>query len=179
MLAAVLLPIIAAFSTGTSRPSLRCEIISDSATTPPPPDSILAARLIFDAVVVVRARAVESDSRGSSGTPVSPGRVRFERLEVIKGTDSLPRFFTVDDAALTDHDDFNPQPVPYRFVRPSGLRGTCYAKAYRQGAEYLLLMTRQPDGTLTPYWAPLKPTNEELRGLTDPWLQWVRAHQRQ
>jgi hypothetical protein len=177
MFAAVFLLAMGAFDTGTSR-SLRCEIITDTPSTPAPPDSIIAARLISRATVIVRARAVESDNRASSVTLVSTAGVRFERLEVIKGTDSLPHFFTVDDASLTDHDDFNPQPVPYTVVRPSGLRGTCYATAYRQGAEYLLLMTREPDGTLTPYWAPLMPTNEELRDLTDPWLQWVRAHRR-
>jgi len=131
----------------------------------------------YDAAVIVRARAVGADSQTSRGT-TDPARVRFERLEIVKATGSVPLFFAVSPAALTDQDEFNPQPVPYASVRPSGLRGTCYATAYRRGAEYLLFMSRQPQGMLTPYWAPLMPTNEELHGPTDPWLLWVRVHRR-
>ncbi len=168
---------IAAFAPATSRPLVRCEI-GTGATTPLPPDSVLASRLIADAAVIVRARAVEADSSASFGATVSAARVRFERLEILKATDSLPRFLMVNPAALIDEDEFNPQPVPYATVRPSGRRGTCYATTYRRGAEYLLFMSRQPDGILTPYWAPLMPTNEQLHGGADPWLLWVRAHRR-
>ena len=168
---------IAAFSPATSRPFTRCEIGS-GATIPVPPDSVLAAGLIADAAVIVRARAVGADSSVSFGATVSTGRVRFERLEILKATDSVPLFLVVNPAALIDQDEFNPQPVPYAIVRPSGLRGTCYATTYRRGAEYLLFMSRQPDGVLTPYWAPLMPTNEQLHGAADPWLLWVRARRR-
>lgn len=168
---------IAALTPGTSRSFVRCEIGS-GATTPLPPDSVLAARLIADATVIVRARAVGADSSPSSGATVSAARVRFERLEILKATDSVPLFLMVNPAALIDQDEFNPRPVPYAIVRPSGLRGTCYATTYRRGAEYLLFMSRQADGILTPYWAPLMPTNEQLHGATDPWLLWVRAHRR-
>jgi len=26
----------------------------------------------------------------------------------------------------------------------------------------------------TPYWTPLSPTNEEVSGLDDPWVVWVK-----
>jgi hypothetical protein len=26
----------------------------------------------------------------------------------------------------------------------------------------------------TPYWAPLQPVNEQIRGESDPWFAWVR-----
>ncbi|OLC77802.1 MAG: hypothetical protein AUH72_16990 [Acidobacteria bacterium 13_1_40CM_4_65_8] len=26
---------------------------------------------------------------------------------------------------------------------------------------------------LTPYWSPLRPTNEQLFGVADPWERWV------
>jgi hypothetical protein len=30
----------------------------------------------------------------------------------------------------------------------------------------------QPNG-LTPYWMPLRPTNEQVFGSDDPWVRWV------
>jgi hypothetical protein len=45
---------------------------------------------------------------------------------------------------------------------------------YRRGAEYLLLLTREQAGELTPYWSPLAPTNEQVSGPDDPWIQWVK-----
>jgi len=174
MFAGVLSLVVATFGTATSPSFARCEI-GTTETTTAPPDSVVAVRLIADAEVIVRVRAVEADRTASSGNAVRPVGVRFERLEILKATDSIPRFVTVNPAVLTDLDEFNPQPVPYAIVRPSGRRGTCYATTYRRGAEYLLFMSRQLDWTLTPYWAPLMPTNEELRGPADAWLLWVRA----
>ncbi len=74
---------------------------------------------------------------------------------------------------------FAGRPVPYDFIRPGGRHGNCVALEYRQGAEYLLLLKRSsnqaalPD-TLTPYWAALAPTNEQVFGPADPWVAWVR-----
>jgi len=71
--------------------------------------------------------------------------------------------------------------VPYDFIRPGGRWGNCFALTYRAGAEYMLLLRRaeypssaQPN-ELTPYWAPLSPTNEQqIGGASDAWFVWVR-----
>jgi len=55
------------------------------------------------------------------------------------------------------------------------------ALEYRIGAEYLLLLRHggpapaDAEGNeLTPYWAPLSPTNEQLfGGVSDAWFVWV------
>jgi hypothetical protein len=70
-------------------------------------------------------------------------------------------------------------PCRYDFIRPGGRRGNCYTLAYRVGAEYLLpLRHGEPSDAaqnqLTPYWAPLSPTNEQLfGGASYAWLVWV------
>jgi hypothetical protein len=38
-----------------------------------------------------------------------------------------------------------------------------------------LMLVEEGPGILTPYWAPLLPTNEQLHGPDDPWLAWVRT----
>ena len=72
---------------------------------------------------------------------------------------------------LADEVAFNSGSVPYQLVRPAG--GSCYALEYQPAGEYLFLFTRSGEH-LTPYWRPLGPTNEQIRGDDDPWLQWVR-----
>jgi hypothetical protein len=67
----------------------------------------------------------------------------------------------------------NPSPVPYGTVKPSGLRGACFAETYQKNGEYLLLLKRV-DGVLTPYWAPLSATNEQIVGPQDKWVVWVK-----
>jgi hypothetical protein len=52
--------------------------------------------------------------------------------------------------------------------------GSCYTDEYREGARFLLLLTQKPDGSLTPYWRPLAPINEQLHTGSDPWLTTVR-----
>jgi hypothetical protein len=66
----------------------------------------------------------------------------------------------------------------------AAVRG-CFALEYRRGAEYLLFLRRGDHSSyaqseqLTPYWAPLGPTNEQLfGGGSDPWLLWVRGQLR-
>ncbi|MFL5607097.1 MAG: phosphatase PAP2 family protein, partial [Gemmatimonadaceae bacterium] len=68
--------------------------------------------------------------------------------------------------------------VPYTMVRMAGQRGDCYARQYRRGAEYLLLLRHVDAKTLTPYWIPLAPLNEQVRGSDDAWVTWVRARAR-
>jgi len=97
--------------------------------------------------------------------------ITFEVLERLRGADSLT--FVVFEGELATRDDFNTGSVPYVSVRSSGQRGSCFAMDYRFGAEYLLLL-RVEEGVLSPYWWPLAPLNEQVRGPDDPWVVWVR-----
>ena len=98
--------------------------------------------------------------------------IRFEVLEIIKGPPDFPQAFTLN-GYLSDRDDFNDHPAPYRFVRPEGRGGTCYANDYKQGALFLLLLKTRGDG-YTVDWDPLAPVNEQLHSLKDPWIAWVQ-----
>jgi hypothetical protein len=79
------------------------------------------------------------------------------------------------EGRLVAGDDFNDQPPPYTFVRPAGRHGGCYASEYQTGAQFLLILKFHGDGSLTPYWEGLAPTNEQLHGPDDPWLKVVRT----
>ena len=132
--------------------------------------------LLAQAKVVVRARAERSDTPGSLSATVP---VRFTVLEVLKGEVTAPELLF--DGYLEAADDPNTMAVPYTFVRTGGRHGNCYAKNYKAGAEYLLFLKPsyvRPDGIelpLTPYWAPLKPANEQVTGADDAWAVWVRT----
>ena len=151
-------------------PAWPCSVIG-----PLPPASVLVDR----AEVIARVRAEGlSDIPGRPGTMAgSKTQVWFTVREVLKGR--LPSSTIEFNGTLDDRDDQNGRPVPYDHVRPSG-SGSCFALTYRIGSEYLLFLRRgehpsfaQPDD-LTPYWAALGPTNEQLFGGTaDPWLVWV------
>jgi hypothetical protein len=93
-------------------------------------------------------------------------------IEVLKGNVGSPAISL--PGYLSDTDDFNEMPVPYEFVRKNGRTGICFANTYRRGAEHLLALKRRPDGAFTVNWYALGPTNEQLRGVDDPWLRWVR-----
>lgn len=148
--------------------------------------------LVGSAEVIVRAEAVDS-FRVSRANPPQPkdtpvlerlvvgsyDLIRFRTVEVLRWPDPaevlggpFPDLFTLR-GTIVDADDFNRLPVPYGMVRQSGQRGSCYTSEYRMGGEYLFLLTRR-DNVLTPHWSPLSPTNEQVRGDDDPWLQWVR-----
>lgn len=143
-------------------------------------------QMVRDAEVVVRAVAVDSLPRSPADSMtlsevISPGfpesivaglpEIRFRSIEVLRGT--FPAAAFTYRGIVTDEDDFNTLPVPYRMVRSAGQRGDCYAKDYRPGGEYLFLLARRTD-VLTPHWFPLGPTNEQIRADDDLWLQWVR-----
>jgi hypothetical protein len=146
-----------------------------------------AERLVDAAEVIARARAegLSSTPGRASGLSASPTQVRFAILELLKGR--LPSITVEFNGSLTDRDDRNDVPVPYNFVRPGGRQGNCVALEYRVGAEYLLLLRRAApayvggvvgltaeQNELTPYRAPLSPTNEQLfGGASDPWFVWV------
>ena len=140
----------------------------------------LPAALLRESVAVVRAVATDSFTVADSSAGASlRSRVRFRVLEVLRG-DSMPSVLTFP-GWITGQNDFNPGRVPYADVRPGGEGGSCFAFNYRLGGEYLFLLQRaetttffSTKGVLTPYWAPLRPTHEQLHGEADPWLRWIR-----
>lgn len=130
---------------------------------------------LLAADAIVRATAVKyvvppDPNRVTTGVPGST--VEFKVEETLKGVgvpDSL-----VLNGYLSDEDDFNEKPVPYKFVRPGGRRGSCYANDYKQGAQFLLFMKKTAGGYTSDI-IPLGPTNEQLKSETDPWLLWVKV----
>ena len=169
-------PLLVFAMVGLAAPAWPCSVVG------PLPS---AERLVADAEVIARVRAEGlSSTPGRAGVMAgSPTQVRFAILEVLKGRLSSSRIEF--NGSLMDRDDRNDHPVPYDFIRPGGRGGNCFALSYRAGAEYLLLLRRgehpsyAQSGDLTPYWAPLSPTNEQLfDGATDAWLVWVRQELR-
>lgn len=132
--------------------------------------------VVDGAETIVRAIAVEyavspSDPRmWTTGEPDS--RVRFRVIEVVKGV--LVSGEVVLPGYLTDRDDFNDHKPPYKFVRPGGRAGSCFANSYRKGAEFLLMLTGGHAGNYTVNWYALGPVNEQLESVDDAWLLWVR-----
>jgi hypothetical protein len=162
--------LVLALVSGIAAPAEPCSVI---APLPSP------ASLVRDAEVVARVRADDLSSQPGRPGVVAESRtqVRFTVLEVLKG--QLPSPELEFNGTLSDQDDPNDGRVPYTSIRPNGRGGNCFATAYRTGAEYLFLLRRGEYapyvGELTPYWAPLGPTNEQLLGkASDPWLVWVR-----
>jgi hypothetical protein len=131
---------------------------------------------LFNADLIVRATAVryivspDPDVR-TTGVPAST--VEFKTEEKIWGVD-VPDTIVLN-GYLTDRDDFNDVPLPYRFVRPGGRAGSCFANSYKEGAQFLLFLKRSGSGYTTNISA-LGPTNEQLQGREDPWLKWVKAY---
>ena len=137
--------------------------------------------LVTKADAILRVRAVEYDKPPSNPTigtnSVPDSVVKFEVLEVIRGHASSELSL---HGYLNKFDDFYDQPSPYRFVRPGGRSGSCFANSYRKGADYLLFLKRSEEtGQLTVNWAALAPVNEELHSSDDPWLLWVRKQAEQ
>ncbi len=128
--------------------------------------------LVRQAEVVVLARALEQ-RRPPDLTGFPPVQVKFQVLELLRGSNFPPEFWI--RGALTDKDDFNTGAVPYLQVRSDGLRGSCYAYFYREGGDFLLLLHRDEEGVLSPYWGIFAPTNEQVRGPSDPWVAWTRS----
>ena len=132
--------------------------------------------VVRDADVIARAAAVDYARPPRDPTVWTTGQpdslVRFRLVEVVKGSDVPPEL--VLPGYLVDKDDFNNVKVPYTFVRPGGQAGSCFANAYRRGAEFLLMLKKRPDRSYTVNWYALGPVNEQLRSANDPWLLWVR-----
>lgn len=127
---------------------------------------------VSDADVIVRARVwrLTEAPAATSAVRTLETLVRFGVVEVLKGEVQ----FTVSvTGTLTERSDMNDLRVPYAMVRPGGRAGACNARNYQRDGEYLLLL-KKVDGKLTPYWAALGATNEQVTGADDPWVTWVR-----
>jgi hypothetical protein len=142
--------------------------------------SVSSADMVDQADLILRVMALEyavapNPNERTTGEPDS--RIRFRVLEVIRGGAQseliLPGY-------LTDTDDFNDHSSPYRFVRPTGRRGSCFANSYRIGAQFLVLLKKRSAEEVTANWYALGPVNEQLHSASDPWLLWVteQAHKR-
>ena len=119
-------------------------------------------------------------------TRAAPNRfadlVEFQVVDTLKGTSPGP--VIVLEGTLTEHDDFNDSPFPYAFVRRDGRHGNCFAKTFRARALYMLLLKSTAEvlplsagssaTRYIPYWEPLAPTNEQVRGPDDRWVIWIR-----
>ena len=138
--------------------------------------------LVEQADLVVRARAVRYGVGEHYLIPpevmtLGEGRaIEFKVIEVLTPGSAPGTLYVGGHLMRTD--DFNRGPVPYLNVRREGQRGGCVASGYRAGGEYLLILRRAPRGYYTPYWAYLSPTNEQIHGARDPWVQWVREELR-
>jgi hypothetical protein len=129
-------------------------------------------QLVDEALVIVRVVATGVATNAAPRSSLYP--IRFSILEILRGSVAEEELILV--GRLVDDDDFNPGDAPYQIVRPSGQRGDCFTNEYRIGAEYLLLLEER-SGKLTPHWNryPLAPTNEQVRGVIDPWVLWVKS----
>jgi hypothetical protein len=135
----------------------------------------------FDPKRLVRAAHVGVVARADSSSrlAVVPGGrtfpvVHFSVIETINaGSMKLPSDLRIS-GGLTTRSEFNQDPVPYRWVRPSGQGGSYFSSEYQQGGEFLLLLRGPSADLLSPYWAPLAPTNEQVHGRDDAWVTWVR-----
>jgi hypothetical protein len=126
---------------------------------------------VRDAELIVRVTAVEYDQQPRDSNEYTLGTVHFRVAELIKGRHA-PTDLTLP-GKFDPADDFNDQPAPYHFVRPTGRWGSCYSDRYRRGASYLLFLKTR-DGAWTTHWDALAPLNEQLHGKDDPWVVWVR-----
>lgn len=131
---------------------------------------------LFSADLIVRATAVRyivSPDPNTTTTGVPESTVEFKVEETLWGGDA-PQTMILH-GYLTDRDDFNDVPLPYRFVRPGGRAGSCFANSYKKNAQFLLFLKRSRGGYTT-HVSALGPTNEQLRGPEDPWVKWVKAY---
>jgi hypothetical protein len=138
-------------------------------------------RLVGNAHVIVRARATQQlgpldRRRREDHVPWGLERdVEFKVLEVIAGTNVRPTLRIPGTLSTVMEDLFSPDTVPYLYGTASG--GSCFNWFYKKNGEYLLILSRL-DGQLTPYFSPMAPTNEQVRGAHDPWVRWVRDERR-
>lgn len=159
-----------------------------SAATPALPCTVVGVvspeSLVERATLIVHARAERQTVMPGAtsrlllpGGPAFPseGQIEFRVVRVLKGPLSPGDTVTLP-GRVESRDDLNDGPVPYTFVRRGGRGGDCFASNYREAGDYLLLLnpsTNPSAGPWTSRWSGLSPTNEQLRGPDDPWLDWV------
>ena len=130
---------------------------------------------LFAADLIVRATAVKyvvprDPNLTTTGEPKST--IEFKVEEVLKGANEPT---VVLHGYLSEEDDFNETEMPYRFVRRNGRSGSCFANTYKEGAQFLLFLKKTGE-KYTANISALGPTNEQLRGPDDEWLQWVKEY---
>lgn len=127
--------------------------------------------LVREADAIVRAVALDTVRSGPLAEQPARGGawLEFRVREVLKGDDVPGTLYA--PGRLVTRDYFRAEPPPYTWDRSTG---ECKAYEYRPGGEFLLMLQRGADGLLTPDWASLRPTNEQIRGADDPWVRWVR-----
>jgi hypothetical protein len=163
-----LLAVVAASSAGA------CSVRPLDANAPKPGQLAWVLGPVHGAHAIVRARADRVDSAYVAAFPLNRFvGVSFRVLEVVAADSTPPSTFTFP-GRLTDGDEFPSGPVPYLWPSRDGPNGACYAFDYRLGGEYLFLMDKR-NGQWTSQTTPLAPLNEQIRGATDPWVDWVRA----
>jgi hypothetical protein len=127
---------------------------------------------VADAIVIATAeKYVGEPDLTIINFGVPDTQVVFKVDEVLKG-DKVPATIVLN-AYLSTVDDFNDQDVPYKFVRPNGRGGTCFANTYKKGASFLLFLKKTEHG-YTSNISALGPSNEQLHDAQDPWLLWTR-----
>jgi len=149
--------------------------ILDGCSLRKPPSSEEMCR---NAAYVVRVTSLQYATTPAWGvwtTDIPDSTVVFRVEEVLKGT-GLPAKLVIK-GYLSDYDDFNDHPAPYRFVRSGGRHGSCFANSYKRGAQFLLFLQRHGD-EYSPYWYALGPVNEQLHEHSDPWVAWVKGYLR-
>jgi hypothetical protein len=131
---------------------------------------------LFVADAIVRVTAVKYIASPKDPNIVTTGMpdstVEFKVEEILKGEGVAQSLML--NGYLSSKDDFNENPVPYKFVRPNGRAGSCFANTYKQGAQFLLFLKKTEKG-YTSNISALGPTNEQLKSETDPWLMWVKV----
>ena len=98
---------------------------------------------------------------------VSP--IKMKVLAVLKGHFSNKTVVVPGQTAR--YHGPNDRTIPYDFVRPGGRFGNCFAEDYKPGGQFLLFLR---NGEVQ--WSSLAATNEEVSGLKDPWVVWVKQN---
>ena len=129
-----------------------------------------------DAIVVAIARELISPRTVQKSTFIRDDRrVRFDIVETLKGAIGSTQL--IIPGRTSDRDDFNDAPLGANSVRREG-DAECFARSYRLGATYLLLLIRTGDGAWTPYWSALSRVNDQVHPNGDRWVEWVRRRVR-
>jgi hypothetical protein len=134
-------------------------------------DTILLATVVSGTAETFERSTWDSRELIQYWDKLGPGpQVTFNTIEVIKGRAPGPTFKLVGSLKYFGA---NLEAPPCLAVRPGGQRGMCFAYDYRLGGTFLLMLKGG-----SPYWAEVRPTNEEVVGAQDEWVLWVRASTR-